>query len=175
MLVLICHYLLLVLIHSYFVASGRLCFVICLTKFVLLDSLHISHIVGNDPFNICEKQRFRRACASAQTRQNLCCLLTKAVIQVKTAAKELDICSLANGPGMRTRGLFDGMSEKLFVSRSGSCIFFSVETTSRKSVLLCNATYHTTEINYSRLSLSRIPRDSLKYFEISVHRHIRFA
>ena len=30
-------------------------------------------------------------------------------------------------------------------------------------------------IIYSRLSLSRIPRDSLKYFEISVVRHIRFA
>ena len=29
--------------------------------------------------------------------------------------------------------------------------------------------------NYSRLSLSRIPRDSLKYFEIFVPRHIRFA
>ena len=28
---------------------------------------------------------------------------------------------------------------------------------------------------YSRLSLSRSPRDSLKYFEISVPRHIRFA
>ena len=28
---------------------------------------------------------------------------------------------------------------------------------------------------YSRLSLSQIPRDSLKYFEISVLRHIRFA
>ena len=28
---------------------------------------------------------------------------------------------------------------------------------------------------YSRLSLSRIPRDSLKCFEISVLRHIRFA
>ena len=31
------------------------------------------------------------------------------------------------------------------------------------------------EIKYSRLSLSRIPRDSLKYFEISIPRHIRFA
>ena len=30
-------------------------------------------------------------------------------------------------------------------------------------------------LNYSRLSLSRIPRDSLKYFEISVLRHIKFA
>ena len=28
---------------------------------------------------------------------------------------------------------------------------------------------------YSRLSLSRTPRDSIKYFEISVPRHIRFA
>ena len=28
---------------------------------------------------------------------------------------------------------------------------------------------------HSRLSLSRSPRDSLKYFEISVSRHIRFA
>ena len=28
---------------------------------------------------------------------------------------------------------------------------------------------------YSRLSLSRIPKDSLKYFEIAVPRHIRFA
>ena len=28
---------------------------------------------------------------------------------------------------------------------------------------------------YSRLSLSRTPRDSLIYFEISVVRHIRFA
>ena len=31
------------------------------------------------------------------------------------------------------------------------------------------------EIIYSRLSLSRIPRDSLKHFEISVPRHIRVA
>ena len=32
-----------------------------------------------------------------------------------------------------------------------------------------------TGTEYSRLSLSRIPRDSLKYFEVSVVRHIRFA
>ena len=30
-------------------------------------------------------------------------------------------------------------------------------------------------VYYSRLSLSRIPRDPLKYFEISLLRHIRFA
>ena len=29
--------------------------------------------------------------------------------------------------------------------------------------------------NYSRLSLSRNPRDSVKYFEISIPRDIRFA
>ena len=29
--------------------------------------------------------------------------------------------------------------------------------------------------NYSRLSLSRTPRDSMKHFEISVVRHIRFT
>ena len=32
---------------------------------------------------------------------------------------------------------------------------------------------HQTKCNYSRLSLSRIPRDSRKHFEISVPRHIR--
>ena len=31
------------------------------------------------------------------------------------------------------------------------------------------------ELYYSRLLLSRIPRDSIKYFEISIPRHIRFA
>ena len=31
------------------------------------------------------------------------------------------------------------------------------------------------EMLVSGLSLSRIPRDSMKYFEISVLRHIRFA
>ena len=37
-----------------------------------------------------------------------------------------------------------------------------------------NGAYHLYP-KYSRLSLSRIPRDSLKNFEISVVRHIRFA
>ena len=31
------------------------------------------------------------------------------------------------------------------------------------------------EVKYSRLSLSRSPRDSLKYFKISIPRHIRFV
>ena len=33
----------------------------------------------------------------------------------------------------------------------------------------------TKQRNYSRLSLSRTPRDSMKHFEISILRHIRFA
>ena len=35
------------------------------------------------------------------------------------------------------------------------------------------STYRLPGWTYSRLSLSRIPRDSLKHFEISVPRHIR--
>ena len=42
-----------------------------------------------------------------------------------------------------------------------------------KDTLLLDAIHEI--FRYSRLSLCRIPRDSLKYFEISVPRHIRFA
>ena len=35
--------------------------------------------------------------------------------------------------------------------------------------------YENNKVNYSRLSLSRSRRDPLKYFEISVLRHIRCA
>ena len=35
--------------------------------------------------------------------------------------------------------------------------------------------FSVTSFSHSRLSLSRCPRDSLKNFEISVHRHIRFC
>ena len=45
-----------------------------------------------------------------------------------------------------------------------------------KGSQLCFSTVlYTAFLLYSRLSLSRIPRDPLKYFEISVARHIRFA
>ena len=37
------------------------------------------------------------------------------------------------------------------------------------------ALFHHCVFDYSRLSLSGIPRNSLKYFEISVPRHVRFA
>ena len=55
------------------------------------------------------------------------------------------------------------------------------ETTSKRQPLFLRYNYHQFVISwicleyskYSRLSLSRIPRDSLKHFEISVPRHIR--
>ena len=44
---------------------------------------------------------------------------------------------------------------------------------SKKKGVLRYIAYFNTNIKYSQLSLSRIPRDSLKHFEISVPRHIR--
>ena len=45
-----------------------------------------------------------------------------------------------------------------------------------RKIYACNSTqFRKIILRYSRLSLFRIPRDSLKYFEISVVRHIRFA
>ena len=40
---------------------------------------------------------------------------------------------------------------------------------------LWDARHKWVKTNYSRLSLSRTPRDSMKHFEITVLRHIRFA
>ena len=57
----------------------------------------------------------------------------------------------------------------------------SIEVTCRstvvKIVLIGNLRWPSSGLYllYSRLSLSRTPRDSFKYFEISVPRHIRFA
>ena len=53
-------------------------------------------------------------------------------------------------------------------AHSGSSLFAKVH------VLVCRAERISKE-PYSRLSLSRFPRDSLKYCEISVPRHIKFA
>ena len=49
------------------------------------------------------------------------------------------------------------------------------EKTHDKPRYKCEVGHAKQVLIYSRLSLSRIPRDSLKYFEISVVRHIRFA
>ena len=98
-----------------------------------------------------------------------------------------DVSQKSTQNGKQCRSRWDGL---LWIISSGSTLFAKV------SVLLCGdervkyldtlTPYHIcpkiSEVHltacryvYSQLSLSRIPRDSLKYFEISVVRHIRFA
>ena len=65
-------------------------------------------------------------------------------------------------------------------SNTGLCIQQRCDFSWHDSILLSIVTEIIKSIcedrkKYSRLSLSRIPRDSLKYFEISVLRHVRFA
>ena len=62
-----------------------------------------------------------------------------------------------------------GMSIKFFSTERALVI------SSHWPDLLASCTNAYNKQKYSWLSLSRIPRDSLKYFEISVPRHIRFA
>ena len=40
-----------------------------------VSSFHLSHVMGNPVYAICEQQRRRWACASAQSNQRLCCSL----------------------------------------------------------------------------------------------------
>ena len=41
-------------------------------------------------YRLCEQRRFRRACASAQSRQNLCCWLIQAVSQAEPSDRKPD-------------------------------------------------------------------------------------
>ena len=41
-------------------------------------------------YRLCEQRRFRRACASAQSRQNLCCSLIQAVSQEELSDRKPD-------------------------------------------------------------------------------------
>ena len=41
-------------------------------------------------YHLCKQRRFRRACASAQSRQNLCCSLIQAVSQEKPSDRKPD-------------------------------------------------------------------------------------
>ena len=45
-------------------------------------------------YRLCEQRRFRRACASAQSRQNLCCSLIQAVSQAEPSDRKPDPWSL---------------------------------------------------------------------------------
>ena len=51
-------------------------------------------------------------------------------------------------------------------------ILFTNDVESDQSYQL-RVSFHLIQSKYSRLSISRIPRDSLNHFEISVPRHIR--
>ena len=55
------------------------------------------------------------------------------------------------------------------------CIPYFPDIPGKGLSLKCSKSIASQIWNYSRLSLSQIPRDSLRYFEISVSRHIRFA
>ena len=60
-----------------------------------------------------------------------------------------------------------------------SILFYTVQITVKNKICLTiiwiTVKTFLPYLYYSRLSLSRIPRDSLKYFEIAVPRHVRFA
>ena len=45
-------------------------------------------------YRLCEQRRFRRACASGQSRQNLCCSLIQAVNQEEPSDRKPDPCPL---------------------------------------------------------------------------------
>ena len=51
---------------------------------------HISIRAASSEFGLCKQQRFRRACASAQSRQNLRCSLIQAVSQEEPSDRKPD-------------------------------------------------------------------------------------
>ena len=77
----------------------------------------------------------------------------------------------------------DSRNSSVYIIRFTLCLkrcmlYFVLGRTLSNIVGTCGPThllYDYLVIKYSRLSLSRNPRDSLKYFEISVPRQIRFA
>ena len=61
-------------------------------------------------YRLCEQRRFRRACASAQSRQNLRCSLIQAVSQEEPSDRKLDLAPL-NGWACTVKICHDGMLE----------------------------------------------------------------
>ena len=62
---------------------------------IMVNILHISWIIWTassefGTYRICEQRRFRRACASAQSRQNLRCSLIQAVSQEEPSDRKPD-------------------------------------------------------------------------------------
>ena len=81
-----------------------LCFVVWRLIFLLVGkikrkatieiNIHLSHYnwtaYASSTYRLCEQQRFRRACASAQTRQNLRCSFIQAVSQEEPSDRKPD-------------------------------------------------------------------------------------
>ena len=62
-------------------------------------------------YRLCEQRRFRRACASAQSRQNLRCSLIQAVSQEKPSDRKPDPWPPLNGWAYAVKICHDGMLE----------------------------------------------------------------
>ena len=82
--------------------------ILCLALFCLETYGERGVSWGKSCYSTCEQHRFRRACASAQPRQKLCCSLTKAVDQKKWT------CGFAKGPGMRSEILIRWNIQRAF-------------------------------------------------------------
>ena len=68
---------------------------VCIVSFILVMYVKDTHIkwAGSSEFGtyrLCEQRRFRRACASAQSRQNLRCSLIQAVSQEEPSDRKPD-------------------------------------------------------------------------------------
>ena len=63
-------------------------FDVSICKYSILLIWAASSEVGT--YRLCEQRRFRRACPSAQSRQNLCCSLTQAVSQEEPSDRKPD-------------------------------------------------------------------------------------
>ena len=62
-------------------------------------------------YRLCEQRRFRRACASAQSRQNLRCSLIQAVSQEEPSDRKTDPWPTLNGWACAVKICHDGMLE----------------------------------------------------------------
>ena len=62
-------------------------------------------------YRLCEQRRFRRACASAESHQNLRCSLLQAVSQEESSHRKPDPCPPLNGWACAVKICHDGMLE----------------------------------------------------------------
>ena len=91
-------------------------------------------------YRLCEQQRFRRACASAQSCQNLCCLLIQAVSQEEPSDRKSDPWPLwmaghaqslshvteCSKTQIRLTGLILGSRQQILSVNSNSQYFYNI-------------------------------------------------